>query len=168
MPRRKNTKPTLIYFLLDARPKKLAAGWPMGEPFYCGKTVDSAEARLSSHRFDARKWPNRRISKRIAECGEHVRAQVMETVPLDADWIAREKRWIELLRFSFPGGTNVSDGGDGSPGYVHTEESRAKMRAKSRTRIRRRYALEGLAKRSVAMKASWARRLACQSQTVSP
>jgi hypothetical protein len=84
---------------------------------------------LYEHRDTAQRFPNRATSKRLLECGEHVQIVVMETVPINGDWRERERHWISLLRYSFPGGTNVSDGGDGVPGLVHSEATRAKISA---------------------------------------
>ncbi len=127
VPRRSNDRPTLIYWLLDMRPETIAAGWHSGKPFYCGKTVEGLQVRMIGHRFNARRWPNRANSKIVTECGEHVRILLMETVPPGGNWAEKEKRWIALLRFSFPGATNVSDGGDGCPGMVMSEETKRKI-----------------------------------------
>lgn len=125
--RRKNTRPTLIYWLLDIRPETIAAGWPVGKPFYCGKTVSTTNDRLRGHRECARRFPAREISKRLAACGEHVSVLTMETVPVEGDWRARERHWIKILRFSFPDVANISAGGHGTVGMVHSAETRAKI-----------------------------------------
>ena len=104
------------------------AKWPFGEPFYCGKTVVKPEHRLQGHKQAAQLYPDRETSKRLFECGEHLTTRVMEIVPAGDDWAAREKHWINILRFSF-GGTNISDGGSGVPGYVPSAEAIAKSRA---------------------------------------
>lgn len=121
MPRIKNARDTLIYWIFDTRSEKMAR-WPLGEPFYCGKTVHNPRKRLDGHRRNALLWPDRETSKRLLECGEHAIMRVMETVSAGGDWIAREKHWIAILRASF-GGTNIADGGGGVPGYVPTAES---------------------------------------------
>lgn len=128
MPRRKVDKPTHIYWLIDIRPEIIAAGWGSGQPFYCGKTVETPRKRLNGHRAKAKIWPNRPSHKRILECGDHIRMHIVETVPVGNDWVEREKHWIRLIRFSFPA-LNVSDGGVGTPGQIQSAEARAKRSA---------------------------------------
>lgn len=132
MPRRKNTRPTIIYWLLDTRPEIIAKGWLIGEPFYCGKTVDTTERRLHGHRADAATRPFGKVSARILECGDFVRIETMEIVPPDQDWCERERHWISVIRFSFPDSVNVSDGGSRSPGWVPTAEQIARTVAGTR------------------------------------
>lgn len=129
MPRQRNTRPTKIYWLFDMRPETIAAGWSNGQPFYCGKTVHKMCDRLAGHRFDAKASPNRRVSKHLALVGAFLRAQIMEIVPADGDWIERERYWIRTLQVLYPNVMNVAAGGGGSPGYVHPPEVRAKMSA---------------------------------------
>jgi len=129
MPRRTNPLPTTIYWLYDVRPETLAQ-CPEGRPFYCGKTVQDTKRRFEAHRHNARKYPDRAISRKINECGDLIRIHVVEVVPADGDWIARERFWIRVLRIlSHSEPVNVSDGGAGPTGLVHTPESRAKMSA---------------------------------------
>lgn len=147
MPRTKNTRDTLIYWILDTRPEKMVK-WPFGEPFYCGKTVARPNTRLSGHRRNALLWPGRETSKRILECGEHLTLKIMETVPIGSDWTTREKHWIKILRFSFDA-TNIADGGSGVPGYVQSAEAIAKTRA---AKIGKPRSAETRAKLSAALK----------------
>jgi len=117
--RQKNTKDTFIYWLVDTR---------TNTPFYCGKTVDKPERRLRNHISDANRY-DRPICRRLRECAGNIRVQIMEIVPVDGDWVAREKRWIEILRFSFPDNANIADGGQGVPGFIQSAETIAKKRA---------------------------------------
>jgi hypothetical protein len=133
MPRQKNTKDTCIYWLVDTRPETLLTN-PAGLPFYCGKTVKAPNSRLWTHFQTARKHPNRPISIRLNQCGEHVRIQLMEIVPADGNWAERERSWIRVTRFAFPGCVNVSDGGDGAPGNIPNAETRAKISAANKGR----------------------------------
>ncbi|WP_156436065.1 GIY-YIG nuclease family protein [Bradyrhizobium pachyrhizi] len=150
--RRRNARPTFIYWLIDIRPETIAAGWSNGQPFYCGKTVEEPRIRLNGHRAKAKLWPSRKTHQRIIECGDDIRIQVMETVPVASDWVAREKHWIELLRFSFPGATNVSAGGVGTPGQIPSSETRAKRAVSTRTS----WADGSIAKRRCdGMRAAW-------------
>jgi hypothetical protein len=149
MPRRKNTRPTNIYWLYDTRPEKVAEFGPEGQPFYCGKTVESPNERLQAHRYAATKYPRRLLSKRLFQIGTYVRVQLIEVVPADADWIARERYWIKELRERFPGAVNVTDGGSGTAGWIATAKTRAKMRA---GHIGKTHSRETIAKMSAAKK----------------
>lgn len=125
--RRKNTKSTCIYWLVDTR---------TGTPFYCGKTVYPTE-RLNGHLRDAKFYPDRPVAKYLNDCGEHIRLDVMETVAPDGDWCAAEKRWIEVLRNRFPmHATNVTNGGSGVPGYIFTDADRRKISAGNKGKTR--------------------------------
>lgn len=110
------------------RPETLVA-WPEGCPFYCGKTVATVARRLGKHRSTAPKklhWP---ISSWILACGSHIRFEIVEIVPAYGDWSEAERLWIRKIRLVFPGGANVTDGGDGAPGNVLSAAHRAKLRA---------------------------------------
>lgn len=117
MARRPNTRPTLIYWLVDTR---------TGIPFYCGKTVLSLCKRLVCHRYEATNG-ERRVHVKVRECGEHISIHEMESVPPDGDWVAREKRWIYILRETHPDICNTADGGAGAPGRIVSDETRAKL-----------------------------------------
>lgn len=116
--RRKETRPTSIYWLVDTR---------TNTPFYCGKTVQKIEHRLHKHKSDISVNPHRPISKKLSECKENVRICVVEVVPAADDWTVREKHWIALLRKSFPDVVNIADGGQGVSGYIPTEATRQKL-----------------------------------------
>jgi hypothetical protein len=134
MPRIPNTRPTLIYWLFDMRPETLALH-PNGWPFYCGKTVLRPSARFEKHRSDAKRCPDRPISKRLIECDRHIRLQIMETVSADCNWTERERVWIHSLRTLYPGAVNITDGGQGSPGYIPSFETRTKRSASLMGRV---------------------------------
>lgn len=133
MPRVPNTRSTSVYWLYDVRPTTLL-DYPRGRPFYCGKTVYDLETRLAQHQSIARRNKKRLISTWLNDCGEHVRIRSMELVPVDCDWAERERYWIRTLRTLYPGGANVTEGGQGSPGNVHTDIAKAKMAAAARQR----------------------------------
>lgn len=101
-------KPTSIYWLLDVRPATLATH-PAGYPFYCGHTVLQPTRRLAQHIRLAGTTPDRKVCQRLLACGKHVRIVVVEIVPPDGNWRARERRWIKTLRFSFPDNCNESE-----------------------------------------------------------
>lgn len=122
---------------------------PKGCPFYCGKTVASPEYRLATHRWGARKYPSRPHSIRIARCGEHLTMRIIEIVPAEDDWCARERWWIYTIRLLYPGGTNIGTGGEGAPGFVHSAEFRENARIRL---IKRNKSPEHRAKLSAAQK----------------
>lgn len=140
MPRKKETRATTIYWLVDTRPDTIAAGWPNGLPFYCGKTVFDHEFRLRDHRRDAIRHPHRLIAKRMVECGDFVRSRVMEMVPLDQNWGERERYWISTLRLLYPGCVNVAVGGQGASGVIRSAETRRRMSESNRNSEKRKAA----------------------------
>lgn len=128
MPRRPNTLPTSIYWLYDMRVETVALGYPTGFPFYCGKTVHGVGERLSDHRYTATKFPKRKLSRMLVTCGEFVRTEVKEIVPVEGKWADRERSWIRTLRHINSNCCNVSNGGDGPAGMIHSAETREKLR----------------------------------------
>lgn len=151
MPRVPNTRPTSIYWLFDARPETLVQH-PDGRPFYCGKTVLKSNRRFAQHRNAALKHPTTPIAKWLNECGDHVRVQVMEHVVASDDWAARERFWISMIRLLYPGGANITAGGDGTPGNVQTAEARAKIGASKKGKKRKPFSAEWLASLSFSKK----------------
>lgn len=128
MPRISNTRPTTIYWLVDVRPEILLAH-PNGKPFYCGKTVKDVTNRIQGHRAAARMYPNRPVCRRLKECDGCERIDIIEVVQPTDDWRERECFWIATLRHLYPDCVNISTGGDGVPGLVHSAETRAKWSA---------------------------------------
>lgn len=131
MPRRPSGQSTSIYWLIDQH----------GAPFYCGKTVFPIGVRLNQHRYTARRYPQRALSRRVRASGDAIRIHVVEVVPLHGDWAARERRWIELLRANFADVLNIQSGGQGSPGMIHSDETKTllsrKLRGQKRTAAQR-------------------------------
>jgi hypothetical protein len=130
--RTKNTRSTTIYWLVDVRPRTIASGWVDGKPFYCGKTVGDVKRRLSMHFSIVRDWPDRKLSVALNEVGRSMIVQVMEIVPPSANWSARERYWIKILRGINSDCANTADGGQGATGYVPSAEHRAKLRDANR------------------------------------
>jgi hypothetical protein len=135
MPRQKNTRPTNIYWLYDTRPEMVAKYGPEGLPFYCGKTVYSIKHRFQAHWYAVRMHPDRPVSVYLSSFGECTRAKLIETVPVGVDWVARERYWIARLRTLNPDCVNIAIGGNGSAGFVHSAEFRAKASAVHRGKI---------------------------------
>jgi hypothetical protein len=115
------------------RPETIAAGWSRGKPFYCGKTVQKPERRLQGHR----EKPYGDAGPRVVECGTHIRIHLVEVVAPDQDWAARERFGIYSMRLLWPGCClNLSDGGEGCPGWVPDAEHRAWLSAKEQGKKR--------------------------------
>lgn len=133
MPKRPNTKPTHIYWLVDMRPEIIAAGWGKGQPFYCGKTIHPAK-RLRQHKAGS-KNPHGTVWKRVSICGDDIQMRTMEIVHPEGDWAARERHWIAMLRCAFPDVQNIAAGGEGAPGWIPSEDARRRIGAAQRGKI---------------------------------
>jgi hypothetical protein len=151
MPRRPNARPTLIYWLFDMRLQAIVQ-CPRGRPFYCGKTVFEPHVRLNQHRAAANKHRHRPVAKWINSCGDFVRIQVMESVPITADWVEREKHFIATLRFLYPGGANVTEGGQGTTGNIMSMETRAKIGLSKVGKKRKPFSIDHSARLSAALR----------------
>lgn len=151
MPRRPNTRPTTIYWLIDVRPETLAEH-PNGKPFYCGKTIKRPIDRLTDHRGDARRYSKRPISKRLIDCGDHVRIDIVDIVPIGVSWAEIERFWIATLRHFHPDCLNISIGGDGAPGLIQSDAVRAKLSADRKGKPRGPLSAEWRAKIGAAQK----------------
>jgi hypothetical protein len=95
---------------------------------YIGKTVGEARVRLNAHRSDAKrlnKWPvHRWINKHGA------RNVAMSVIDQSSDPLALpsiERFWIAYYRECGSLLLNLTDGGEGCPGRVLSEETRAKI-----------------------------------------
>ena len=53
---------------------------------------------------------------------------IIETFSNEAEALSAEKLYIRLFNSKVPNGYNLTDGGDGTSGYVHTEEHKQKNR----------------------------------------
>ncbi|MCX6254079.1 MAG: hypothetical protein NTV31_06320 [Bacteroidia bacterium] len=60
---------------------------------------------------------------------------ILEICKTKQETSEREIQWIKDLRFCGIKLTNATDGGDGSPGMVHSKETREKIAEKARGRI---------------------------------
>lgn len=130
MPRRKNTRPTIVYWLVDTRTTTIESGWPMGKPFYCGKTV-RPKLRMKEHRYAAARGGHLPVHHAVREVGDFIEFRIMESVSAGNDWVSREKSWVSTLRLVNPNCANVVDGGSGAPGLILSESHRQKLRLAS-------------------------------------
>lgn len=115
------TKITHIYGLVDPFTREIR---------YIGKTILNPSQRLCSHVSEARRsdidrrhyHKNRWISNLLAK-GAYPEVIILETV-LSDDWQDAEKRWIQKGRDLGWRLTNLSDGGEGTPGYPCPDEKK--------------------------------------------
>lgn len=103
---------------------------------YVGMTQIGAEARLRIHMKTGRnpKLPSARWVKKHRDLGAKIRAIVLEECTPENVGV-REAAWIERLRAEGHTLLNVTEGGRGGlPGFIHSEEARAKMSARLKGR----------------------------------
>lgn len=115
------------------RPETITSGWPAGKPFYCGKTVQTPASRLLGHR----QKPSGNAGLHVLNCGQFVRLRVMEIVDAHTCWSTQERYWISVLRRLYPDCClNLTDGGEGAPGWVPNAEYRAQLSAREQGKRR--------------------------------
>lgn len=110
----------LIYVLLD----------PLtGEIRYVGFTSRTLKARLKQHLAKKKGKYSHRIAwvKYLVRRGLQPVMQQLQEVP-DSEWRAAERYWVSYFRSIGCPLTNATDGGDGTIGYKHSDESKEKMR----------------------------------------
>lgn len=94
---------------------------------YVGKTVKSLSSRLSNHLYNAKVTKhNKHLSNWILlllSKGKKPLIINIETCQ-NSNWKQKEKYWISF----YPNLINLTEGGDGSQGYCHSEEVREKIR----------------------------------------
>lgn len=104
---------------------------------YVGKTAKSAEVRFTEHIKEAQRGSDRRLCQALRKHG--VEAFSLRTLEQVADASAaakRERFWISHYNSrDYQLGYNMTDGGEGAPGMLVTEETRNKMRAAANLRI---------------------------------
>lgn len=105
-----------------------------GEYRYVGK-ANNLPARLRSHKWEKSRLRTRKANWLRSLQGRDPMVMVLEVVP-STDWEATERSWIQDLRASGARLTNFADGGQTSPveGKGHTEDTKAKLRAKALAR----------------------------------
>lgn len=116
-----------IYDLRDPR---------TGEVRYVGKTVLPLSRRLTSHISAAKGRSHRRVCRWIRsllDVGLVPMIHALEVVPAGGDWAEREAHFIGFYRSRGCDLTNHTDGGEGLPGLVFSEEHRRKISIKLRT-----------------------------------
>jgi hypothetical protein len=112
---------TRIYVLKDPRD---------GSVRYVGKTVQLLKRRLKAHMFEALKknapWHSSRWIRQLSGQGLKPQIEEIELV-VGAGWALRESGWIRAFILFGADLTNQTNGGDGIPGHVQSEEHRRRI-----------------------------------------
>ena len=99
---------------------------------YIGKSVKFSR-RLSQHRRNARKKKTFLYNAVRKHGWNHFIKLVLEIFPFDVTvehMSSREKHYIKKYRaFNRDYGYNLTEGGEGSPGYKHTEEAKKNLQS---------------------------------------
>jgi group I intron endonuclease len=101
--------------------------FPSGKA-YIGITKEAARERFSEHAYDAKRGLKKAISRAFRKYGSE--AVKLETLVIASDWAYLcdlERKAIAAFGTKWPGGYNMTDGGEGSCGYKHSEETRAHL-----------------------------------------
>lgn len=114
---------TWIYGLVDPRD---------GQVRYIGMTTKTLEARLAGHLNESHYRPKLCYHKshwirQLVALGLSPGIQLLEEVLVDDDWRTAEIRWIAYGRSQGWPLTNMTDGGEGAPGRVLSEETKRRI-----------------------------------------
>ncbi len=97
---------------------------------YVGLTSRGEAFRWAEHRGAARSGSDLPLYKAIRKYGAQAfRRTILERMTTEAGAKRAEQLWIKELGTFAPGGYNLTAGGDGMLGHVHTPEARAKISA---------------------------------------
>ena len=110
-------EPTFIYCLRHPVTREVR---------YIGKTVDLKIRKKSHHQLGKTRCDNWKRSL-LAE-GLWPDTEVLETVPIGANWVEREQHWIAHFKAQGASLTNLTAGGEGTHGRVITDAYREKLR----------------------------------------
>ena len=104
---------------------------------YVGKTSQPIGARWRRHCNDAAARRGKTaLGYAILKHGPSAfRVEELEHRPTDAEALAAEVRWILEMGTFRPNGYNLTLGGEGVPGRLHTQGSKAKIGAKHRGKV---------------------------------
>lgn len=110
-------KHAIVYALME----------PNGEIRYVGQTSDTLSGRLAQHIWAAKKKRKTYVHKWINSILKKGLKPKIITLEENATWNKSEIEWISKLRSEGNRLTNCSDGGDGTLGYKHSKETKAKI-----------------------------------------
>jgi hypothetical protein len=124
-----------------------------GELRYVGKSVDSAEGRLSDHLSESRRgYRTHRHNwlRQLLAAGLKPDIEVLETHETAEALVEAERHFIAYFRSVGCRLTNATDGGEGMLGFKHSAESRRRISDAKKNpsrEVRQRLATAGLGKR---------------------
>ena len=102
---------------------------------YIGKTVRPLRARRNAHNCDVKHGSQNCFHRAIRKYGlEAFYWDVLYENDNPSQLADMEKEFIRLLKTKVPQGYNLTDGGEGVPGFTFSEESRAKLSASHKGR----------------------------------
>jgi group I intron endonuclease len=91
---------------------------------YIGKTVYSLEFRINAHAHRTAQP----FSYALKKYGiENFDISIVDEAETEAELSRKEREWIKKCNCRAPHGYNLTDGGEGSLGYVHLPAARAKI-----------------------------------------
>lgn len=94
---------------------------------YVGQTIQPPNWRLQAHILDAKRGDQRRVARWIRRLGEPPCMIILEEV-LDIQLLSHtERAWIACLRRRGCRLTNLTDGGEGTRGFIPGAETRRRM-----------------------------------------
>lgn len=113
-------KPWSIYVLKDGYTDEIR---------YVGWTVKKLGQRLSAHMAEAKKKP---LSHKSRWINVQVNSGTKPTIHeidsgVGSGWAEKERWWIRHYRENGYSLTNICDGGEGTPGKLHSKETREKI-----------------------------------------
>jgi hypothetical protein len=124
---RPSKEPTLIYALCDPRDDSVR---------YIGKTIHPLHLRFAAHmragRRAGRRKPVHNWINGLLAIGQRPYIRCIQTVPCEWDWQAAERFWIAAARRTGYSLMNLTDGGEGVSGHVHSQEHKEKIAQKLR------------------------------------
>lgn len=128
-----------IYILIDPRNDEVR---------YVGWSFNVAQ-RLSAHISTAPTTPSYKAHwiRQLFAAGLRPRCEIIDSG--DGDWQAAERHWIAYYRTQGARLTNMTDGGDGTPGMRPSEQTREKMR---RSHTGRKQSPEAIEKTAAALR----------------
>lgn len=108
-----------IYILIDPTTDEVR---------YVGITKRMPHQRYAGHIQDAKRGILRYVSRWVLSLLQHGNKPIMEVIEQTVDK-NREKFWVKFYRESGSRLTNLTDGGDGTPGHVVSSEVKDRIRA---------------------------------------
>ena len=99
---------------------------------YIGITIQGYMTRFRHHIYESKSNSNFPIHKSIRKYGEdNFTGEVIDTANNIEELKEKEKLWIVESKSKNPFGYNLTDGGDGTFGRKHSEETKDKIREKA-------------------------------------